>query len=830
MFNSKNIELIERITNEIWRMFDILRGSIPTDDLQVVLFLISAYKDRILRDARYSEYFGDINHDVLDSISNDSVYRKLLGIYAPIIKFIPSEKLEYLLDYVEKINLSDLEENFSEIFDNILYRLSDAQGKHSGEFIQPLEITRFIMYLANLPNNATVYNPFAGLASFGTFLNHSHRYYAQENNQRTWALGMLRLMAFNNINFDHYDLDDSIKNWFETEKFDLVVANPPFRLSIPRHLYSNYSGEPYVSLENFLIENGINSIKENGQLIAMFPLSFLFKGGHIGRLKKRLIENNIIDTIITLPSGLLSNTSIPVCIVVFKKIPKRKGFVRFVDASTFFIKEGPRNKTLNDKELNLLINNDIENNFLRYVSYSEIYKNEFDLSVKRYFLKTIEGSLLSTLTDIINGHNVPQNVKMKQVQIKNLKEEVFDGILTSNDLELKLIAKPLFKVIEESCILLCTMWNTLKPTYFKYTGEAIAIANGIVALKLKENVVDPTFLINELASDYVKEQLDSYRIGNIQKNIRIKDLQNIVIQLPSMQEQRAKVSGIIELSSRLKELESDKEDLLSGIKKEETESSTSLSHILGKPLLSIGSSLEIIMSSLTKEYPNWRDIMISESRQFKMSDAFESISKNVKYIQELTDENTALMSVSSFNLTEINFLKFLSEFVKSEKKSLKNNIELKLDIHEDIKAQLNNNVIVLGNEQKLKIVLINLIDNAKHHAFIDKNSEETINIEILPFTGNEKEASYLNYDINGRKSYVEIKVSNTGKPFPKDFTLEDYARKNFAVGKTRNRGLGGYEVNEIIKVHNEGKKALNIFSSEEGQKYSSTVSFLVPII
>ena len=105
-----------------------------------------------------------------------------------------------------------------------------------------------------------------------------------------------------------------------------------------------------------------------------------------------------------------------------------------------------------------------------------------------------------------------------------------------------------------------------------------------------------------------------------------------------------------------------------------------------------------------------------------------------------------------------------------------------------------------------------------------------INIEILPFTRNEREASLLNYDIDGRKSYVEIKVSNTGKPFPKDFTLEDFVRKNFSVGKNRNRGLGGYEVNEIIKAHNEGKKALNISSSKEDQQYSSTVSFLIPII
>ena len=176
MSSSKNTVLIDHITNEIWRMFDILRGSILTDDLQVILFLLSAYKDRLLKNTSNSEYFGEINQDILEAISNDTKYRQLLDIYSPIIRSVPSEKLEYVLHYLSNINQSDLEENFSEIFDNILYRLSDAQGKYSGEFIQPLEITRFIMNLANLPDNATVYNPFAGLASFGIFLNHSQRY------------------------------------------------------------------------------------------------------------------------------------------------------------------------------------------------------------------------------------------------------------------------------------------------------------------------------------------------------------------------------------------------------------------------------------------------------------------------------------------------------------------------------------------------------------------------------------------------------------------------------------------------------------------------------
>ena len=825
----ENKQVVERIVSQIWRCIDTLRGSIMDDNLHVILFIISAYKDGFFQNQNNKESFESI-YKFRDDIKYDSYYSKLETIYRPILDNILFDKLDEVFYYLSIIDKRELEYYFSEIFENLLRKIIANQGKHSGESVQPEEISRLIIKLADLSSNAKVYNPFAGLASFGVFLGDDQEYHGQEITPSTWAIGQMRLKAHNKGYSYGYELGNSIENWSDFQKYDLIVASPPFKLPVPRHFYSQFNGEPYGTVESLLVDKGLHSIKKEGQVIAMFSLSFLFNEGRIGRLRKRLVNNNLIDTIITLPSGLLSNTNIPVCIVVFKTESRHDGHVRMVDASTFLIKSGPRSKFLNDQALFELISNDSENDFLRYVNNSEIAENDFDLSVGRYFLKEIHGAPLHSFADIITGSKAPQGMKMRQVQIRNLKDDIFNSTLKSDEIDLSLLIRGTFRVIEESCVLIATRWNSLKPTYFKYTGEPIVISQSVVALRLNESIVDPTFLINEFSVVYVKEQLDAYRVGAVQPMLRKKDLRNIIFQLPSIKEQRAKVSGIVEFSSRLKELEEDKENLLSGIKKEETESSTSLSHILGKPLISIGSSLEIIQSALTKLDPNWKEIMISESRQFKMSDAFESISKNVKYIQELADENASLVSVSSFDFTELRFLKFLSEFVKNEKKSLNGNIDLKLDIHEDIKEQMNNQVLIKGNKQKLKIVLTNLIDNAKKHAFINNEQEHKINIEILPFTGNEKEASQFNYAINGRKSYVEVKVSNTGKPFPKDLKLDDYVRKSFAVGETKNKGLGGYEVNEILKVHNEGKKALNLVSFEESQKYSSTISFIIPVI
>lgn len=828
--NYKDIAVVEQISNIIWNVTDVLRASLSNNSLHFILYLISAYKDGYL--PHVNEFRGS-NRLAYFSIKaeNDALYSELIGTtYSSIIRSLDWSQLKIIIQQIEQVDIVFLRKNFASVFEKVLEKLFEYQGKYSGETVQPKEISKLIIALADLNNEAEVYNPFAGIASYSLYLKSSQRYLGQEINKATWAIAQLRLKAHGVSNNFQFEQDDSILNW-PNQKYDLVVATPPFKMQIPRTFSYEIPGlEGYNDVESFLIDKGINSIKNNGKLITVFPLSFLFNAGRFKIFRKWLVDKNLIDTIITLPSGLLSNTSIPVCVIIFKIVTSRPGYIKFIDASSFFTKDGPRSKRLNEFELIKLIHKDLENEYLKYVNLEEIYENDFNLSVGRYFLKDIYGIKLSDFSSIIKGLRAPINGSMKKVQIRNLKDDVFDSVLTSDELENTLIKRGAFRIIDESCLLIATRWNTLKPTFFNYTGEPIVISQEVVALRIDENIVNPIFLINEFSADYIQEQLESYRIGSVQPMLRKKDLENIIFRLPTMQEQKAKVSGIIELSERLKIIELEKENILRGIHKEKTESSTSLSHILGKPLLSIGSSLEIIQNALSNLDPNWKSYLISQKRQFKLVDAFDSITKNIKYIQELADKNTSLVSVSNFILTELHFLKFLSEFVKDEKKSLKNNISLKLDIHKDIKELMDNQVLIKGNPQKLRIVLFNLLDNAKIHAFIDKESFYKINIEILPFTGTVKEASDFNYDISSKKSYVEIKVSNTGSPFPADFTLKDYVRKNFAAGQTRNTGLGGYEVNEILKAHNEGKNSLNIISNLKDSEYSTTVSFIIPII
>ncbi|WP_047549097.1 N-6 DNA methylase [Psychroserpens sp. Hel_I_66] len=826
--NYRDNEQVILITELLWKSMNILRGVLPVEQHHVFLFLLSAYYDDII-----VKEFTNVEVDYEDlfyALENDYRYRELSVIYIPLLKSIPEWPLTHLIEEFGKFEKEIPEFLFNKVFDNLLFKLASNQGKYSGEFLLPNEVSSLVMQLVDIPNRAKVFNPFAGLASFATHLSIAESYYGQEIVNSTWALGMLRLLRLeksNNINID-FRVEDSINNWPDFNNFDLVISNPPFNYKIDSHLAHDF-GQRRMTAETYILKKGLESINFDGKVVSVLSQGILYKAGEEGRLRQSLVNQGLIDTIISLPGGLLEHTSLAICIMVLTRKSNANKTIRLVDASTFVKDFGRRNKRLEVGRLLTYINLNKDKDYVRDIPINEVIDNDYNLTVERYFLEVYDGKQLNQFLIPISGSRDLGQEKGYLIRTSNLSDNELDYELNINDLEKRKLSS-VTRRIATTAILLSTRWKSLKPTLFKFTGTPIFIGPEILAFEVNENYIDIHYLINELKSEYVNKQLSAYQTTGIVPFVKRIDLLKIKVQMPSLQEQQAKVSGIIEYSSRLKKLEEEKEKLLSGIRQEETESSTSFSHVLGKPLLNIGSSLDIIQNALDAMDSDWREISLSERKEFTMSDAFQSIFKNVKYIQQLADQNTSVVSVSKFELTEIRFLKFLSNFTKQEKQSLNHNIELNLDIHEDIQELMKGQVVIKGNEQKLRIVLLNLIDNANNHAFIEKEKEYKINIEILPFSENEKDALSLNYELDVRKSYVEIKVSNTGIPFPNDFTLSDYVRKNFAVGKNGNQGLGGYEVNEILKVHNQGKKALNIMTQDENQEFSSTVSFIIPVI
>ena len=174
-----------------------------------------------------------------------------------------------------------------------------------------------------------------------------------------------------------------------TYKADTIISNPPYSLSwvpVNDERFNGYKLAPKSKADYAFILDGIYSLKNNGTAVFILPHGVLFRGQAEGDIRQNLIENNLLDAVIGLPSNLFTNTGIPVCILVFKK--NRVGNdILFIDAQKDFVKDKSKNIMTSEQVLKVIdtYNNrsDIDK-YSRKVSISEIEENDYNLNIPRY--------------------------------------------------------------------------------------------------------------------------------------------------------------------------------------------------------------------------------------------------------------------------------------------------------------------------------------------------------------------------------------------------------------------------------------------------------------
>lgn len=806
---------VKYISNEIWYIFDHFRGSVPLEDWNVFLFLLSGYKDGML-DGLQHEYV-DLNNDLIRNYKGSAKYYDVSEVYIPIILYMPRQILSEIISMLSRINWHELNEFYPEIFDSLLYKLSIAQGKNSGEFIQPFEISRLIMNLADLDKNASVYNPFAGVASFATFMHPNQRYYGQEINHRIWALGILRLMAFNLNHFD-YRHEDSIENWMTFGEFDLIVSNPPFGIKLPRRY-----GHRAPSVEMFLIDNALQQLHKKGQLIAVLPQSFLYSSTRDARgFRAYLVNNNFIDTIISLPSGILKHTSIPVCIVIFRKLQTNPDHIKFVEASDFTVNSPERKgKVLDDLTLLDYINSATQNDFVRYVNPQQIHENDFNLKVNRYVIdEDFDGIKLSEIGHFISGTRSERDRIAKFVRIRDLKDDLVNFQLNTYEVKLNEIPFNNVRKIEQDCLLVAVRWKSLKPTYFKYQGEPIYISNDIFAIKIDESQVNINYLINELRSEYVNKQLNRYRTSSVIPMIRKDDLFSLKIELPSLEQQNRKYYSQAESYISTKA-----EEIKSVYKEKETDANDEnsfLRHQIAGSLKNVRSSFNFIKKILDEQvkpqFSELDNLKANSKLETTFSTYMSIIERDLKSINKAVNKAGDKIDLMDLNVEYFDLLEFVKDYKESLEVRAGNLFKVYLDLDQNaIREYGISGIQVNGDQDIIRKAFDNIIENAERHAFTNSiNSGNKINIELL-------------YDFEDSK--VQIDISNTGNPLPKKMTHDSMIRKGSSSGKNPGDGIGMWFVNEVMKIH-QGKFGYTDETGPEGidGEYVTTLELTFPII
>lgn len=780
--------IVDKISFDLWAVFDFLKTRFSTSEYHFILFLLSIYKDGIISNSLLNAQNN--KRILIDEVRNSSEYQDIADLYIPMLERLDERELDYIIHQFLRIDKYSLQENFRDIFDFTLYKISDVLGKKEAGILQPIELTQLILELSDLKGNEKIFNPFAGLASFGVFLR-GQRYFGQEYSADTWAIGKLRLMAYG-VNYEsEYRREDSITHWPAHEQYDLVVSNPPMDLKLGQMYRFDYP--QFRTLEPFLIDRGISSINSTGKLISVLPLGFLFRGRQEQFMRERIVEDDLLDTVISMPSGLLSYTSIPFCIVVLNKAKDHSGLVRFIDASKYISSENKRDKRLDYHALVELIKSNVENKALRYVSNNLIREYRYNLNVPRYFVKEYYGKPLDEICEYFRGNRVTEE-NGKFVRIRDLKDDKVDNELNVNQLETVSIPRSA-KKIDESCLLVASRWKTLKPTYFKYEGEPIFVPAYIFSLRIDEEHTNVYYLINELLADYVTEQLDALRLGGAIPTIRKDDLLSVKINILPLEEQNAKVKGLQELSDKLKLL------LDENIKVEQTKSTeafnefASLKHSTGTPRQNILSNAKSLVRFFEQNQSNaYKEINNSylERYDVELIEVFKQIRNDINHISLILERGENGLILEDYTKDLIS-LKDINDFVKDLPE---NGYDFKIKRNYIPKNQLSENGIE-SNIVLLRVLFDNILKNAHKYGFKNKeaSNEVVIDLQIID-------------------DLLEITIKNNGFPFPKNYTQEKFIEKFNTTDKEKGTGIGGYDINRIAKYLGDSEWVMDLNPTE----------------
>lgn len=311
-------------------------------------------------------------------------------------------------------------DTLGDAYEYLIGQFAAGSGKKAGEFYTPQRISDILSAIVTLDSQEpktgkrnkleSVYDFACGSGSL--LLNVRHRMgphgigkiYGQESNITTYNLARMN-MLLHGVKDTEFEIHhgDTLKNDWDflremnpakMPKFDAVVANPPFSLrwdpgeaAAEDVRFKNYGVAPRSAADFAFLLHGLYYLKDDGVMAIILPHGVLFRGGQEERIRKKLLNDGNIDTVIGLPANLFYSTGIPVCILVLKKC-KKPDDVLFINAAEHFVK-GKRQNQLAPEHIERIVETYQKrpkhvDRYARRVSMKEIVENDYNLNISRY--------------------------------------------------------------------------------------------------------------------------------------------------------------------------------------------------------------------------------------------------------------------------------------------------------------------------------------------------------------------------------------------------------------------------------------------------------------
>lgn len=379
-----------------------------------------------------SETFENLFEDV-------DLYSKKLGS-------TPQKQNQTIAEVMKELSVLELAghngDALGDAYEYLIGQFASDSGKKAGEFYTPQPIstlmTRIVLHGKENQKGLSVYDPTMGSGSL--LLNvkkYSNEpgtisYFGQELNTSTFNLARMNMILHGvdtaNQHLNNADTLDQDWPTDEPTNYDGVLMNPPYSAKwtadkgfLDDARFSMYGVLAPKSKADFsFLLHGFYHLKDNGVMAIVLPHGVLFRGNAEGKIRKILLDNGAIDTVIGLPSNIFFNTSIPTTVIILKKNRSTKD-VLFIDASKEF-KKGKNQNVLTDEHidrmLEIYIQRESIEKYSHVASFEEIVENDYNLNIPRY-VDTFEEEEEVSLVELSG------EIQQTQLELKQAEQNLF---------------------------------------------------------------------------------------------------------------------------------------------------------------------------------------------------------------------------------------------------------------------------------------------------------------------------------------------------------------------------------------------------------------------
>jgi type I restriction enzyme M protein len=445
--NGKDSEIIEAVKEEALEKLgyflkpDELFSEVAkrgNSDVEGISNFILEDLQKILTNIQLSTMGTDSEEDFDNLFEDMDLNSTKLGKTPEARNEIISKVLSHLDKIDFKLENSELDV-LGDAYEYLIGQFASGAGKKAGEFYTPQEVSMILAKLVTTGKEKlkSVYDPTCGSGSLllrvAKEVKEVGDFYGQEMNRTTYNLARMN-MILHGVHYRKFDIkqEDTLEHPQHLEKqFEAIVANPPFSaqwsanpLFTSDDRFSQYGKLAPSSKADFaFVQHMIYHLAENGTMAIVLPHGALFRGGAEQHIRRYLIENrNYLDAVIGLPANIFYGTSIPTCIMVFKKCKEHPEDILFIDASQHFEKVKTQN-VLREEHIDKIVatyrQRLEEDKYSKRATLAEIATNDYNLNIPRY-VDTFEAE------DSIDINAIANDIKALDTQIADTNKILAD--------------------------------------------------------------------------------------------------------------------------------------------------------------------------------------------------------------------------------------------------------------------------------------------------------------------------------------------------------------------------------------------------------------------